>query len=825
MLALQLMKNDTTSIHDIGIDKFFVHFWSNLQLQIYKKCYNESNVPTMCFDATGGCCKKLKRHYNSVSGHIFLYEGVMELNNRTFTVLSMLSEQHDNISISVWLKRWLRCNVKPPKVVISDQSVALMSGLIQGFTQYSFLESYLNVCFKLIVLKEEVEIPTCFLRNDVNHFIKLVTQWDPVKNSKYPSTKQIITRAMGLLVLCTSIQEAESILESLFVIVLSKFDGNIENVDTFTPCHIAKRYLQSMISTSVLEIADIEEYSRESYTITDDMCIDEDNDLDYINNTFQDWAQSIANRSRAKVESIIGICDNAQYIPELEPIIVRTFKLFPCWSGIMRQTFGFGEKIASSSRIEGNFNHIKNRVFKNDHLPVRVDTFVEKLTLYYRGDHLLIQGESNVDNCIIDDDISHDGNNGGDNVNDSDEENDNDNDYNNYDGDFILIDHQIVLLNKQSDGTLLNENNEIIDNNRQFISGRSSTNNTANILGKTLILPNEPPVYSQKLTKTSSSSCVACQNGDLPTGMHKCLECGKSVHLFGCSVGIPGTQEGCGESRICLECNNKKLIFAENNATESWCRKGKRQHSQTNRSSKSYLVQQPGFELLDLNKKGNITPVVLLKNGNGLHTRPILFPGLGKFVITNTCSVDSILSLLATSAADSATFREYLVGMSTLHLTSNIALQMIKEKKKQQIYRNRLALILEHFESRVKTIVGGLKSIDVIGTAASIADNMMNKLPSLIRNSKCENNCCSIPVMETTSSKLSLNVYGKEFQIQKEIEDHLKTYKEICVYCGYERNVTTNITTHLFIELTSLPIGKFILLAINKQIIYILHLF
>jgi len=86
-------------------------------------------VPKISFDATSGCCKRLKRYNNSVSGNIFLYEGVMELNNRTFTALSMLSEQHDNISISVWLKRWLRCNVKPPKVVISDQSLALMSGL------------------------------------------------------------------------------------------------------------------------------------------------------------------------------------------------------------------------------------------------------------------------------------------------------------------------------------------------------------------------------------------------------------------------------------------------------------------------------------------------------------------------------------------------------------------------------------------------------------------------------------------------------------------------------------------------------------------------
>lgn len=833
------MKNNTTSIHDIGIDKFFIHFWSNLQLQIYKKYYNESNVPTISFDATGGCCKRLKRYNNSVSGNIFLYEGVMALNNKTFTALSMLSEQHDNISISVWLKRWLRCNVKPPKVVISDQSLALMSGLTQAFTQFNSLESYLNVCYKLIVKKKEVEIPTCFLRNDVNHFIKLVTQWGPVKNSKYPSTKQIITRAMGLLVVCTSIEEAEPILESLFTIILSKFDGNVENLDTFTPCYTAKRYLQSMISTSVLDILNIDENSQELNSETDYINIDDDYTSDYTN-TFQEWAQQIANRSRAKVESIVGMCDNAQYIPELEPIIVRTFKLFPCWSGIMRQTFGFGEKVASSSRIECNFNHIKHRVFKNDHLPVRVDTFLEQLTSYYNGDHLLIQGELNSDLCMENDrgvsgdensydnddsindyddnaelnqedyiDINNDSNMS-DEIHSDNEKNMNDayNHYNDED-DILFVDHRGELLNDNTDGTSFNRNYEMLDSTKQHIT-RSSPNEITNISSETNILHNEPHVFSHQSNITLNTPCLMCRNGDLPTGAHKCLECGKPIHLFGCSVGIPGTEEGFGEYKICLECNKKKLILAESNATEMWCKKGKRKNSQTIRTSRSYLVQQPGFELLDLNKKGNIIPVVLLKNGNGLHTRPILFPGLGKFVITNTCSIDSILSLLATSAADSPTFREYMIGTSTLNMTSNIALQMIKEKKKKEIYLNRLKLILHHFENRVKSIVSGLKTIDVIGTASCVVDKMMNELPSLIRKSRCENSQCLIPLMETTSSKLSLNVYENEFQIQREIEDYLKTYKETCSYCGNERNVSTEITTHLFIEISSLPKGKFL---------------
>jgi antitoxin component YwqK of YwqJK toxin-antitoxin module len=59
----------------------------------------------------------------------------------------------------------------------------------------------------------------------------------------------------------------------------------------------------------------------------------------------------------------------------------------------MREKFGFGSETTSSSRIECNFKHIKNRIFKNENLPLRIDTFLEKLISYYRGDHLLVQAK------------------------------------------------------------------------------------------------------------------------------------------------------------------------------------------------------------------------------------------------------------------------------------------------------------------------------------------------------------------------------------------------------------------------------------------------
>lgn len=90
--------------------------------------------------------------------------------------------------------------MKPPKVAVSDQSLPLMSGIMQTFTQYNSLEKYLEVCFAILNNNVETEIPKCFIRNYINHFINLITQWPPLKKAKYFSTKELFSRSMVLLV-------------------------------------------------------------------------------------------------------------------------------------------------------------------------------------------------------------------------------------------------------------------------------------------------------------------------------------------------------------------------------------------------------------------------------------------------------------------------------------------------------------------------------------------------------------------------------------------------------------------------------------------------
>lgn len=212
-----------------------------------------------------------------------------------------------------------------------------------------------------------------------------------------------------------------------------------------------------------------------------------------------------------------------------------------------------------------------------------------------------------------------------------------------------------------------------------------------------------------------------CANGDLRTGMHRCQLCKKALHLFGCSVPADQTEEGCGEARICLECDNtNKSIDLENKTTENWRGQGTPKVSlQKKRSAKSYLNKQPDFEHLIFNKKGLFKPIIHLKNGSSLCHKPILIPGTGKLVFSNTCS-----------AADSKGYKKILTRAKVKNNNAQFILKMITQSSFKNIYKERVLLLLNHFENNMQVLVGGLKQLDIIGTIKNVAEKLLEEFPS-----------------------------------------------------------------------------------------------
>lgn len=117
-----------------------------------------------------------------------------------FAVGHMLSERHDNNSISYWLGEWCRNDIPMPKIVVVDQSLALMMAVVQTFTQYTTLAKYLDVCSSLLN-NEHVDVPYCMLRNDFAHIMHLVSGWSEIKQS-VPRVKRFYLRCIALLIAC-----------------------------------------------------------------------------------------------------------------------------------------------------------------------------------------------------------------------------------------------------------------------------------------------------------------------------------------------------------------------------------------------------------------------------------------------------------------------------------------------------------------------------------------------------------------------------------------------------------------------------------------------
>lgn len=215
----------------MGCFPFFLHYQSSEQIHVYRDYCQNCPQPKIIVDATGSVISNFKKFGTGKTKSLFLYEILVydATKKHSFTVSNMVSERHTNIAIFNWFARWLSCNVSPPKETVCDQSLALISAIVQCFTQYSLLKEYLNVCADLTLYQLDSGshwLPRCFVRTDVAHFIKLISRWPPLK-TMYRQVKEIILGLFGLLVIKSqSIEEIYSLVLSMFVVLNSETDGN-----------------------------------------------------------------------------------------------------------------------------------------------------------------------------------------------------------------------------------------------------------------------------------------------------------------------------------------------------------------------------------------------------------------------------------------------------------------------------------------------------------------------------------------------------------------------------------------------------------------------
>lgn len=169
---------------------------------------------------------------------------------KQYSVSHMLSERHDNNSIYYWLIEWIRDGAPCPKQIITYMSLALMAAVVRAFTQYNNLKSYISACFKLLIYAKE-DLPTCFIRCDVAHIIKLITTWKPLQ-AVDKIVKDFIIRAIAQMVLSDDLEDIKRLLHSFFCLIFSKTDCCLEN-GVNTASENRRQFLRQRIATGVIE--------------------------------------------------------------------------------------------------------------------------------------------------------------------------------------------------------------------------------------------------------------------------------------------------------------------------------------------------------------------------------------------------------------------------------------------------------------------------------------------------------------------------------------------------------------------------------------------
>lgn len=233
LTALAIMKTEEDFkdvLNDMGGNPFFLHYHCGELIHLYRGYCRQNKYPKLIVDATGSVVKNFKKFGTVKTKHIFLYEGLVydPEKRHSFTVTNMLSERHSNIAIFNWLANWVSGDVPRPKETICDQSLALLSAIVQCFTQYSSLQEYINICSDLVLgdlSSNSHWLPKCFVRTDVAHFIKVASKWIPLKTVPR-RVREVILRTIGLLIKFQSLNDMYALLLSLFVVLINETDGN-----------------------------------------------------------------------------------------------------------------------------------------------------------------------------------------------------------------------------------------------------------------------------------------------------------------------------------------------------------------------------------------------------------------------------------------------------------------------------------------------------------------------------------------------------------------------------------------------------------------------
>lgn len=309
------------SIHGIGLDPFYVMYWTKEQLTMYKLINRSKNV-YFTMDATGSIAKKLSIPDGTKSAHLFLYQSVIvPEDKRGIPVFQMISSKQDASLLTYFLLEIRRAGATVPSVIITDFSRAILVALARAFADCAHLKNYLQRCYEVAINNNEMALPASYLRLDVSHVIKIISNWEclryvPNKVRQFYLTMRCIAQAYKM----QSLDELRSFITSVLVVTLSENVGSNDGV-----CVSAERCLQH--TNNCIKGVNIEDFDPKDTSESNDFN-SEDTPL-----SWQKWSDDLyATATTLAVQSQNGHIVNAFYNPAAAKKIKTLIQDLPLWN-------------------------------------------------------------------------------------------------------------------------------------------------------------------------------------------------------------------------------------------------------------------------------------------------------------------------------------------------------------------------------------------------------------------------------------------------------------------------------------------------------------
>lgn len=90
----------------------------------------------------------------------------------------MVSAKQDASMISYFLSEIVRDGAPIPPIVVTDFGKAILIATARIFAKCIDLNDYMQICYNIINNEHFGNMPQCYLRLDVSHFIRMISKWE-----------------------------------------------------------------------------------------------------------------------------------------------------------------------------------------------------------------------------------------------------------------------------------------------------------------------------------------------------------------------------------------------------------------------------------------------------------------------------------------------------------------------------------------------------------------------------------------------------------------------------------------------------------------------